>query len=89
MDNRSGIYLRISSPEAPILGQMVSAVSFPGKGGRFCILHDHAPLISALEEGDIEYTVGGEKERLHIKSGFVEVSDNTVSVCVELRGDFQ
>lgn len=85
MDNvRSGIYLSISSPGARILGQMVSAVSLPGLGGRFCVLHDHAPLISALEEGDIEYTVGGEKNILHIRSGFAEVSDNTVSVCVEV-----
>ncbi len=85
MDNvRSGIYLSISSPGSRILGQMVSAVSLPGLGGRFCVLHDHAPLISALEEGDIEYTVGGEKNILHIRSGFAEVSDNTVSVCVEV-----
>lgn len=84
MDNRGGIYLNISSPEKQIVGQMVGAVTLPGFGGRFTVLHDHAPLISALVEGDIEYKVGGESETLHVKSGFVEVSDNTVSACVEI-----
>ncbi len=81
---KSGIFLKISSPESQILGQMVSSVSLPGLGGRFCILHDHAPLIAALGEGDIVYTVGEKKESLHIMSGFVEVNDNTVSLCVEI-----
>lgn len=84
MDSKSGIYLNVSSPESQLLGQMVNSVSLPGIGGRFCILHDHAPLISALEEGDIEYIAGDVKKTLHVRSGFVEVSDNTVSVCVEI-----
>ena len=84
MDSKNGIYLNVSSPESQQLGQMVNSVSLPGIGGRFCILHDHAPLISALEEGDIEYIAGDEKKTLHVRSGFVEVSDNTVSVCVEI-----
>ena len=84
MDSKNGIYLNVSSPESQLLGQMVNSVSLPGIGGRFCILHDHAPLISALDEGDIEYIAGDEKKTLHVRSGFVEVSDNTVSVCVEI-----
>ena len=84
MDSKNGIYLNVSSPESQLLGQMVNSVSLPGIGGRFCIQHDHAPLISALEEGDIEYIAGDEKKTLHVRSGFVEVSDNTVSVCVEI-----
>ena len=84
MDNKGGIYLRISSPEKQIAGQMVGSVTLPGLSGRFTVLHDHAPLISALGEGDIEYIAGDEKKTLHVRSGFVEVSDNTVSVCVEI-----
>ncbi|MBO8478519.1 MAG: hypothetical protein IAB80_06505 [Bacteroidetes bacterium] len=84
MDNKGGIYLTISSPEAHLLGQMVNAVTLPGITGKFCVLHDHAPLIAALGDGDIEYKVGEETQTLHVKSGFAEVSDNTVSVCVEI-----
>ena len=84
MDSKSGIFLNISSPESQLLGQMVNSVSLPGLGGRFCILHDHAPLIAALGEGDIIYTVGEKKESFHIMSGFVEVGDNTVAVCAEI-----
>ena len=36
-------------------------------------------------EGDIEYeTMSGEVKKISIKSGFVEVGKNKVSVCVEL-----
>ena len=84
MDSKGGIYLNISTPERQITGRMVGAVTLPGLSGRFTVLHDHAPLISALGEGDIEYKVGRETETVHVRSGFVEVSDNTVSVCAEI-----
>ncbi len=80
----AGIYLEIISPDVPRPGMTAEKVVLPGAGGRFTILKGHAPLISALTEGDIEYTVGGKTERLHIRSGFVEVSDNRVSVCAEI-----
>ena len=49
------------------------------------MLKNHAPLISVLDAGDIEYeTMSGEVKKISIKSGFVEVGKNKVSVCVEL-----
>ena len=78
------IYLHITSPEISLLGLMVGKVTLPGQSGRFTILPGHAPMISALSEGDIEYTVGGKPTLMHVKSGFVEVSGNKVSVCVEI-----
>lgn len=78
------IYLDITSPEKSLMGMMVGEVSFPGQNGRFTVLPGHAPMISSLSEGDIEYTLGGKTEVMHVKSGFVEVSDNKVSVCAEI-----
>ena len=78
------IYLNITSPDTSLLGLMVSKVSLPGLGGRFTVLSGHAPMISALSEGDIEYVSGEKKSVLHIRSGFVEISDNRVSVCAEI-----
>lgn len=78
------IYLRIMSPEASIAGRMVGKVTLPGVGGRFTVLSGHAPLIASLGEGDIVYSAGEETVSLHIRSGFAEVSDNAVSVCVEV-----
>lgn len=81
MDN---IHLIIYSPERVILEKMVSKVSLPGSLGPFMVLKDHAPLISSLEEGRIIFVSGSQQENVDIKSGFVEVVDNRVTVCAEL-----
>ncbi len=83
MKHKSGIYLNIASPEEQISRRMVAQVTLPGTAGRFTVLSGHAPLISSLTEGDIEYKIGDLKEKVHIKSGFVEVLEDTVSVCAE------
>lgn len=84
MNNTSDIYLEITSPQKQVLGRMVGKVVLPGEKGQFSVLPGHAPLISSLLEGDIVYSEGDKEESLHIKSGFVEVRDNRVSVCVEI-----
>ena len=55
----------------------------PGIAGNFEVLKDHAPLITALDAGVIRYGLPGEEKKLAIKSGFVEVRDNYVTICVE------
>ena len=81
MDN---ILIIIYSPERTILEKMVCKVSLPGTKGRFMVLKDHAPLISSLEEGRIAFTSAGVEENVDIRSGFVEIAYNKVTVCVEL-----
>lgn len=81
MDN---IHLVIYSPERVILEKMVCKVSLPGSLGRFMVLKDHAPLISSLEEGRITFMSGSQEENVDIRSGFVEIAYNKVTVCVEL-----
>ena len=43
----------------------------------------HAALISSLSQGKIRFVKGGEATEVLIKSGFVEVRKDEVSVCVE------
>ena len=50
----------------------------------FTVLKGHAPLVTALVEGDVRYVEDGAEKRLHIREGFVQVKDNVVSVCVEV-----
>ena len=78
------IKLHIVSPEGTLVEQAVSAVTLPGTVGPFEVLKNHAPLISSLEKGDIVYGSEGAERRLPIASGFVEVRDNQVDVCVEV-----
>ena len=58
-------------------------VSFPGAAGSFDILPHHAPLIAALRQGTIQYEHDGKRGEQAIKSGFVEVKDDYISVCIE------
>ena len=50
----------------------------------FTVLPGHAAMLTALVEGDVRYVEAEEEKRLHIREGFAEVNDNTVTVCVEV-----
>lgn len=78
------IRLHIVSPEGTLVETEVSAVTLPGSLAPFEVLKDHAPLISSLDKGDIVYVDESGEQRLSIASGFVEVHDNQVEVCVEV-----
>ena len=78
--------LKIVSPERIEFDGEVESVLVPGSQGQFEILKDHAPIISTLDKGVVEYGLPkGEKVRLEILGGFVEVQQNVVSLCVEVN----
>lgn len=77
--------LKIVSPEKIVFDGNVEKVIVPGTVGRFEILNDHAPIISSLDPGVVEYELSdGERTQFNILGGFVEVKKNKVSLCVEL-----
>ena len=78
--------LKIVSPEKIEYDGDVVSVLVPGSQGQFEILNDHAPIISTLDKGTVEYGLPhGEKVQLEILGGFVEVQQNVVSLCVEVN----
>jgi len=76
--------LKIVSPEKVVFQGDVESVLVPGTLGSFEILTDHAPIISSLEVGKVEYATAEGKQTMDIKGGFVEVKKNEVSLCVEV-----
>ncbi|MBR6978229.1 MAG: ATP synthase F1 subunit epsilon [Prevotella sp.] len=76
--------LRIVSPESIAYDGEVESVKVPGILGNFEILNNHAPIISALQKGVVEYDNAEGRHRLEINGGFVEVQKNKVSLCVEV-----
>lgn len=46
--------LEIITPEVEIFKGEAEAVQFPGLDGSFQVLNGHAPIISALAEGDVK-----------------------------------
>ncbi len=77
------LQLKIVSPERIEFTGEVESVKVPGAQGNFEILTDHAPIISILTKGVVEYA----GNQLPILGGFVEVQKNQVSLCVELKED--
>ena len=76
--------LKIVSPEKVVYQGDVESVLVPGTKGSLEILNDHAPIISSLSEGKVEYSTTEGKKQFNIHGGFVEVKKNEVSLCVEL-----
>lgn len=75
--------LKIVSPERVVFQGEVESVLVPGTVGEFEILTDHAPIISTLGEGRVEYATKDGKQQFLIHGGFVEVKRNNVSLCIE------
>jgi F-type H+-transporting ATPase subunit epsilon len=75
--------LKIISPERIVFDGEVESIKVPGTNGEFEVLSNHAPIISSLGKGFVEYSFKGGKNQLEVSGGFIEVKDNDVSLCVE------
>ena len=76
--------LEILTPEKKLYSGEVFGVQLPGVSGLFEILDKHAPLVSALGTGNIKVLKDkSATESYTIKSGFVEVANNKVTVLAE------
>lgn len=72
----------ISSHELLFKGE-ADSVTLPGVMGSFTVLKNHAPLISVLTKGKVNYrTPDGAEKSVDIKGGLVDVDNNVVAVCV-------
>jgi len=72
------MHLEIITPEKKIFEGEVVAATFPGADGTFQILNDHAPLVSLLKDGVVEYKSKELSEQIRITGGVVEVLKNKV-----------
>ena len=61
----------------------MDSIIFPGSGGQFQILNNHAPIISSLTKGEIKYKENSKDISLAVTGGIVEVLDNKVSALIE------
>lgn len=77
--------LEIISPEKILFSGEVSVAAFPGEKSPFTVLYNHAPLISSLVAGTISFTADEKENTIDILGGFVEVKNNCVTACVEIK----
>lgn len=73
----------ILSPLKTLFQGEATSVNLPGKIGAFTVLENHAPIVSTLDKGVISITNKEENTEIEIVSGFVEVHDNEITICVE------
>ncbi|MCX7728902.1 MAG: ATP synthase F1 subunit epsilon [Bacteroidia bacterium] len=77
------LHLEILSPTSKIFEGEVSSIVFPGEEGSFGVLPNHAPIISTLKAGKIEWEIQNKKQNIEVTGGVVEVLNNKVSVLVK------
>jgi F-type H+-transporting ATPase subunit epsilon len=75
--------LEIISPEKVLYIGTAESVTLPGLQSSFTILERHAPIISGLEKGTLQYRNEGKEVAVNVEGGFVEAKNNAVTVCIE------
>lgn len=82
------IRLEIMSPEGLLYScDNATAVFLPGRLFPFEVLAGHAPIISSLRKGEVRCVLeDGTSHAVDIESGFVEVKNDVVNVCAEVKG---
>jgi F-type H+-transporting ATPase subunit epsilon len=76
----SHIRLEFVTPERALVQEEVDEVELPGEAGYFGVLPGHAPLLAALQPGEVWYRKGGERKYAFIAGGFAEVGGSRVSI---------
>lgn len=72
--------LEILTPEKKIFEGNVTIITFPGANGSFQVMDNHAPLISLLQAGSVEFKSSEGAQKINISGGVVEVLKNKVIV---------
>ena len=81
------LILSIVTPGKQLVADEVDQVNAPGTEGDLGILYDHAPLLTNLRSGQLSYEKDGETVALVVSGGYLEVTDNRVTVLAE-TGEF-
>ena len=76
--------LSIISAEIKVFEGKVENILVPGMVGDFLVLSNHAPCISSIRPGFLEFSEGtSDKQRYFVSGGIIEVINNNVSVLVD------
>ncbi len=78
------IQLEIVTPDRKIAEGEVDEVSIPGREGYLGVLPGHAPLITELQSGPLEYRQNANRHYVAVHWGFAEVLPDRVIVLAEI-----
>jgi F-type H+-transporting ATPase subunit epsilon len=75
--------LEVVTAERELYSGDVDQLIAPSRQGQVTILPNHAPLLSQLEAGLLEYRVNGEDQALAVTGGFMEVMGNRTVILAD------
>jgi F-type H+-transporting ATPase subunit epsilon len=75
--------LEIVTPEKMIFSDYVEEVTIPGGDGEFGALIGHAPLLSTVKIGELNYTKDNKKIYYAVGQGYAEVLARKVTVLLD------
>ena len=82
------MHLTVLTPDREYFNGQIKGVVVPGLKGRFEVLENHAPIISSLQQGEVNIIpASGEKLTFRISNGFIEVLNNEVALLVNGLND--
>ncbi len=77
------IHLEVVTPSGPVVSDDVDIVTAPGVGGEFGVLANHAPFLSTIKTGSLNFKKDNQTKYLMVSGGFSEVSNNKITFLVE------
>ena len=83
MATRNTLHVEVVTAERELYNGEADLVSVPGSEGRMAILPRHAALLTTLAPGELTIKLAGAEEPLFVSGGFLEVSNNSVSVLAD------
>lgn len=78
------LHLKIVTPEKLLIDEEVSQVNVSTEQGILGILPNHANLMAKLKPGELVIKKGGKVDTLAIGDGFLQVSNNILTVMTDL-----
>jgi F-type H+-transporting ATPase subunit epsilon len=78
------VKLEIITPEKTIYEGEIKSILVPGTKGAFMVLHNHAPIISTLNKGQVKIVNDQSKtEIINIEGGIIEVKKNKIMILAD------
>lgn len=83
MATRNTLHVEVVTAERELYNGEADSVNVQGTEGRLGILPRHAALLTTLAPGELTIKLNGAEEPLFVSGGFLEVSNNVVSVLAD------
>ena len=75
--------LRVLTPSRIVLDTTASSVRIPGVDGSIGVLPRHAPMVAALDAGELLYRHEGKEEHFFVSGGFAQMIDDKLTLLTQ------